>query len=1308
VNVDLLVLITSLKGNDSAEHLKGLLKVSTNPDGFFSEAHVKLRPLDFANEGIYVCGGARSPKDVRATIEESIGAAMRAAIPMTKEFVETEGIVSSINSDECISCGICADTCAYGAIEVIDNTSKVIQAICKGCGTCAASCPTEAIGILHYTDEQLYAQIDALLEHNPEDKILGFACHWCALGAVDNAGMSRFEYPPNIHLIRVMCAGRVDPKFILHAFSRGANGVLVAGCEMPTCHYISGNYYTQKKVQITKKLLELSGINQERLRLEWLSAAQGPKLARIVKEFNDQLISFGPVKNDGFSDLGLEAAIASATSQRLRILSTKITDFETKGNMYNEMFTHHEVQRLVDEIVYDEFITHEIILSLVQTAKSVITLADELEVTPPKILKCILDLNQSGRIRSETLHDGSVVYSLIEIEENTEKITEAETPSADSKSIPQEVDYAIFGATINSLQKALEMADMGKTVGLINPSTSFGTGNSVLTKDFTDLQSISEQLKKLTTRVFQNDNITILNNTTIEPPNDKSSNDDTRDDASSVLYLHKRPTFVDPSKCDNCGKCLDACPVKILDFNAYGLSNNYAIHLSQPEIDENHPTISKGLPYCQVSCPIKMDVRGYLGKLADDDQAGAAEVMRRTNPLPDICGKVCDHACEYTCARGHKDDPLEIRKLKRYAIEEQYEHFIKHDLPIIPRPSSLKNRDQANKIAIIGSGPAGLAAAHDLAKLGYPVTIFESLPVPGGMLRVGIPDYRLPPQALQKEVDAILGLGVELKLNTPIGKDLTISDLKDQGYKAFFISIGAHRSLKLGIHGEDFNGVINGVEFLREINLKDSSYSVEYPNLGKSVAVIGGGNVAIDCARTARRLGAENVHILYRRSKAEMPASNEELEQCIAEGIKIEYLVAPKKVLDNGNNKVKGIECQRTELGAMDTSGRRRPVPIENSEFTLDVDTILTAIGQQPDLGFLLSEDEFDLTRLGTFIVDGRSGMTNVDGVFAGGDVVTGPSNVIGAIYGGKLAARGIDLYLSGNLDNNPNIYEFSGEEHTKELELIRLRKNLYTPTPEPEQYRRTEKLLDAVQRITNFSEVELLLTDAEAVVEARRCLSCRMCIGCGVCQAVCPKGAIDYSMGDKNLEIKSGEILTFPRLTEGSFRNNPLLKCIYSDSLNAISPMELEYLLNPDGAYTGQLIRPYDGVVPTNIAMVHLPEQKLVSPEQEQLNNLEMVYILKLAKIIKIQYPEVNLKLITNTEDCSILPEQFKFLLESNSSPNIADFPGQIIKFSADNNDLKILENPETKNIEIETGGEKFSVELAIIGIGFGFEELY
>ncbi|MBM3183348.1 MAG: FAD-dependent oxidoreductase, partial [Chloroflexi bacterium] len=394
------------------------------------------------------------------------------------------------------------------------------------------------------------------------------------------------------------------------------------------------------------------------------------------------------------------------------------------------------------------------------------------------------------------------------------------------------------------------------------------------------------------------------------------------------------------------------------------------------------------IPPCQVACPLHMDIREYVDLAAQGRIMEALQVIREGNPFPSICAYVCTHACESSCRRGQVDQPVAIRALKRFAVEFGGDRMIRAEA----------ETTQVEKVAIVGSGPAGMACAYYLRKLGYPVTIFEAQSEIGGMLRVGIPQYRLPREVLDTEAQRLTQMGIEIRTNTRV---VSLDLLFEMSYKAVFITIGAHQSLRLGIEGEDLPGVIDGATFLREVNLGLK------PALGKKAAVVGGGNVAIDAARTALRLGTQKVTILYRRSRAEMPADPSEIEQALEEGIEILFLAAPIRI-ERRKGKL-SITCIKMELGEPDSSGRRQPVPIKDSEFNIEVESLVTAIGQAPQ-----TPQDFRL-RIGrgsTIQVDPVTLTTNRPGIFAGGDAVTGPATVTEALAAGRLAALRIDDYL--------------------------------------------------------------------------------------------------------------------------------------------------------------------------------------------------------------------------------------------------------------------------------------------------------
>ena len=473
---------------------------------------------------------------------------------------------------------------------------------------------------------------------------------------------------------------------------------------------------------------------------------------------------------------------------------------------------------------------------------------------------------------------------------------------------------------------------------------------------------------------------------------------------------------------------------------------------------------------CQYACPIDQEACSYVALAAQGKFKEAFEIIIKDNPLPSACGRSCDHKCESVCRAGEFGDPISIRALKRFITDWARENKIETN-PVL-------SEERPERVAIIGSGPAGLSAGFYLRQQGYKATIFESHPVVGGMLAVGIPDHRLPKEILEYDLAHIRRSGVEIKTSMTLGKDFTIKDLFAQGYKAVFIATGAHKSMKMDIPGEDAQGIVRALELLRKVNLGQEV------TLGTKVAVIGGGNAAIDAARVAiRDKKVDKVTILYRRTRNEMPAFAEEVEAALVEGIELQLLVAPKKVIVE-NGKVIALECLRMKLGELDASGRRRPVPVEGSDFVIPLDTLIPAIGERPDLSFLGSDGKINKTKWDTIDANQETLITNGEGIFAGGDVVTGPNTVIQAIAHGKIAAKSIGQYLDGKevvrkyVLTRPSLF----------VEPMELTEAESSKTKRP-----PEHTLPPKQRKHNFKEVELGLTEKEAIAEAKRCLRCEL-----------------------------------------------------------------------------------------------------------------------------------------------------------------------------------------------------------------------
>ncbi|MDH3565879.1 MAG: FAD-dependent oxidoreductase, partial [Desulfobacteraceae bacterium] len=534
----------------------------------------------------------------------------------------------------------------------------------------------------------------------------------------------------------------------------------------------------------------------------------------------------------------------------------------------------------------------------------------------------------------------------------------------------------------------------------------------------------------------------------------------------------------------------------------------------------------------------------------------ALKIIMEDHPFPGVLGRICPHECEDACRRCDVDEPIAIRDLKRLAADQ----FDPREIEIDCLPP------RKEKVAIIGSGPSGLSAAYHLARKGVLSTVFEALPEAGGMLRVGIPAHRLPRDILDREIEVITNLGVKIKTNTPLCPDLTLDDLLNDGYQAVYLALGAHKGIELGIPGEKARGVRQGVDFLREVNLTGKA------GIGEKVAIIGGGNVAIDVSRSAVRLGAKEVHIIYRRTRAEMPAWEEEIQATEAEGVEITYLSAPQEVLTQDGSVV-GLRCIRMELGEPDSSGRRRPVPIPGSEYDIEIDQLVPAIGQRPDLSAIENVTGLKISRWGTVEADSVTYTTDHEGVFAGGDLQTGPGIAIAAIAAGREAAKSIVRY-------------FDGQDMAKGREPATHEDPVYRPIPEdePEILRSKMPELPVEKRAGNFKEVELGYDEASGREEAARCLNCSDCSECYQCVAACLAEAVDHSQVRVERDIDVGSVI----LCTGSEPFDPSgLEQFYhyKSNPNVLTSLEFERILSASGPTMGHLVRPSDEKEPKKIA---------------------------------------------------------------------------------------------------------------------------
>ena len=475
---------------------------------------------------------------------------------------------------------------------------------------------------------------------------------------------------------------------------------------------------------------------------------------------------------------------------------------------------------------------------------------------------------------------------------------------------------------------------------------------------------------------------------------------------------------------------------------------------------------------CTNACPSHLDIPGYVEKIHQGQWEESLEIIRNDCCLPGTIGRVCVRPCEFNCRRGLMDQPIAIKTLKRFAADQEIEHGVD--------PAFKAPEPKTDKVAVIGAGPAGLSCAYYLGRKGYKTTIYEVLPEPGGMARVGIPGYRLPRDLLRREVSLVEKMGAEIKYGVNVGTDITIEDLSKEGYKAVFVGVGAPESSAMRCEGEDagYMCFMTGIHFLREVAFG------RRPIEGKRMLVIGGGNVAMDCVRSALRTGFEDVNLIYRRTEAEMPADPVEVEEAKEEGVKFHYLVQPIKVLAK-DNKVSGLECLKMELGEPDESGRRRPVPVEGSNFVIECDAVVPAIGQICVVDCVLPEDT-ELTRWKTLVVDEMTFQSSKPAVFGGGDCITGPDTLIAALAAGKKAAKFIAKYLeTGHCEPE---HEDWMEKTIHDLGVFDRKEKM----PFPGMTRRPKQaVVEPEVRIKTFDEVESGISRAQAFKEAGRCLRC-------------------------------------------------------------------------------------------------------------------------------------------------------------------------------------------------------------------------
>ncbi|MFQ6099625.1 MAG: FAD-dependent oxidoreductase [Anaerolineae bacterium] len=713
----------------------------------------------------------------------------------------------------------------------------------------------------------------------------------------------------------------------------------------------------------------------------------------------------------------------------------------------------------------------------------------------------------------------------------------------------------VVGGGIAGIQASLDLAEAGYKVYLVENKSAIGGHMAQLDKTFPTNDCAMCIVSPKLVDCGRHRNIELLVDSDAMGVRGEVGN--------FTVRVRTRPRYIDLDKCTGCGDCASVCPVIIPGHFDEGLAEQHAAYKLYPQAVPNAYAIEKlGISPCRDACPAHQRAQGYIALIREGRYEDALRVIKEDNPFPGICGRICNHRCEDACNRGKLDEPINIRALKRFVTDKVYAQ------PRVP-PESVERRYE-ERVAIIGAGPCGLTAAQDLCKLGYGVTVFEALPVAGGMLRVGVPEYRLPSQIVDREVQDIVDLGVELRLNTTVDN---LDDVFHEGFEAVLIAVGAHEGIRLPIPGADLEGVLINTTFLRDVRLDNP------PELGERVAVIGAGDVAMDVARTAMRMGSE-VHIYYRRTREEATADEEQMRHAEEEGIFFHWQVTPVEVVGNGDGCMSGLKCVHTEQGLPDETGRRRPVPIPGSEHFIPCDNVIFSVGQRAGLAFIPESAGVGITEQATVAVNPNTLAATRPGVFAAGDVTTGTAFVIEAVAAGHQAAESIHRYLRGEELEPPPKPELPVVALTQaeiEERVARGEVQVQPRVPMDE--------LPVEERLSTFKEVVAGYTDEQAQAEAARCLACGICSECLSCWYTCQADAINHDMTERIQDIQVGAIVLAPGYE--LYQAGQASEYGWGRYPNVVTALQFERLLSASGPTQGHVQRPSDEQVPKKIAFL-------------------------------------------------------------------------------------------------------------------------
>ncbi len=751
----------------------------------------------------------------------------------------------------------------------------------------------------------------------------------------------------------------------------------------------------------------------------------------------------------------------------------------------------------------------------------------------------------------------------------------------------------VVGGGIAGMQASLDLADQGYKVHLVETKSAIGGHMAQLDKTFPTNDCAMCTISPKLVDTGRHLNIDLHVDTDVLKVDGQPGD--------FTATLRHKPRYIDPLKCVGCGDCGDVCPVVLPDPFNEALSSRRAAHKLYPQGVPNAFAITKlGVSPCRDACPAGQRAQGYIALIHDGRYDDALRVIKVDNPFPAICGRICNHRCEEACNRALVDEPINIRALKRFVTDKVYEK---------PRqarePSEIT---QKAKVAVIGAGPCGLTAAQDLALLGYPVTVFEALPVAGGMLRVGVPEYRLPTEVIEREIADILDLGINLRLNTKVEN---LEDLFDQGFEAVLIAVGAHEGIRLPIPGADLEGVLINTDFLRDVRLDRP------PELGRRVLVLGGGNVAFDCARTAVRMGAE-VHVACLEPRDDLPCHDWEACSAEEEGITIHPDRTFLRLVDDGNGRVAGIECANVTHFGFDDRGRLTVETEPGSEHVLEADTIIFSVGQRVGLNFIAENAGVDLSPQRRVAVDSQTMASSRPGVFAAGDSVTGTTFAIDAIASGHQVAESIHRYLQGaDLSPEPKpelpVVRFTREELQLRLQNGEIEPAARIDLPE----------IPAQERLQGFAEVEIGFNEAQAQAEAARCLACAVCSECLSCQFACGREAINHNDVEAIEQLRVGAVILAP----GYEIYNAELSGEYGLGRypNVITALQLERLLSASGPTEGHVNRPSNGAPAKKVAFLQCVGSR--DKSHNYCSSVCCMYAAKEAIMIKEHDPDAEVR---------------------------------------------------------------------------------